>query len=1080
MKTPIQPLSVSTRRRGVSIRSAMGALKFITVIALACSFGRLPLSAASPAPGRGIAILASDIGTYYPVASLREFVLQGGFSSVIIDWAWVTYHYERTDFAAVRELVRGLQTNNVVVAAMYRPRFLEAPTVPEQVDATGQPAASYGHYPCFSSAAARQWSWSWGTGILTNCPQFNEIIIYNPIDICQCPSCQVAKINDAYGPVWTFLSEAKNAWRAFQPAARLGVVYNPERDFWLRGSNIIDVARPFFVVRDDADLAANMAEVLTVRGLLGTKAGPVLAKVTWDSETVISLATLSNFVSTTRAQSVPWDLWIFDTLFLSPAYDPAAVAAVLGSDYQAIEPALRELGGTHAEPDVPNLAFPPTETAFPKLPWPHQPPGLTAAEIAQLNRDVWVINNEPLYQADQAGDWCYFHGGLDIVLTNGTPIYAMKDGWVKAIAYSAVIVADVADDQPGFGWSYGHLGNVRVQPGQFVPRGTLLGEVSFEGLSHIHLEKVYSQDPYWSSWRYLCFPDDHFTFLDAEPPTIRTPFYFFENNRDSRFVPQSDGRMAIRGDVDIVVAMRDGGEFAHAKDAGAFGDRLAVTRIEYSIRPAPGSGGPTRRFRSFDFRTLRLKSALDLAGQDYNTRLVKTAFKHFGLFGGATSGDKSFSYYIISNCPGDAPPAEIAFAFTNHCWQTGAHDDAGAPLYPDGDYLLEVTAFDSLGNSATNSMHVIVDNAGKYPITTRPPGGAEVVVWGLSGSGQAAVPDELWNVAAVAGGAYHSAALTAPGAVVTWGGEDFGQRNVPAGLRPVLALAVATYHTLALTDDGRVTAWGDPAGGRTAVPATLSRVVAVAAGELHSLALRDDGTVVAWGSNLDANNVYTGQATVPPGLANVTAIAAGAYHSLALRADGRVVAWGDNRLGQGSVPAGLTNVVAIAAGHSHNLAVRADGRVTAWGDNYWGQLNVPADLTNAVRVSAGMIHNLALTRRGTVVVWGDNRFGQAVVPANLSNVVGIAAGVMHSLALVRSDPLDPLRLWAPRLAGNTFSVSLATMEGKRYCLEYKDSLSTGSWTSLPALRGYGYGVTRTLSGPAAQTGQRFYRVRRLD
>jgi len=71
-----------------------------------------------------------------------------------------------------------------------------------------------------------------------------------------------------------------------------------------------------------------------------------------------------------------------------------------------------------------------------------------------------------------------------------------------------------------------------------------------------------------------------------------------------------------------------------------------------------------------------------------------------------------------------------------------AHDDAGAPLYPDGDYIIEVTAFDSLGNSTIRAMTVTVDNAGKYPITIRPPGTSEVVVWGLSGTGQAEVRDD--------------------------------------------------------------------------------------------------------------------------------------------------------------------------------------------------------------------------------------------------------------------------------------------------------------------------------------------------
>src|SRR5688572_26829374 len=268
---------------------------------------------------------------------------------------------------------------------------------------------------------------------------------------------------------------------------------------------------------------------------------------------------------------------------------------------------------------IPTLTFPPGDPDIRKLPWPHQPPSLSASEIEQFNRAVWVINNNPLYQADEAGDWAYFHGGLDIVLTNGTKIYAIEDGWVKSIGNSAITIASLKDGAPCYGWSYAHLDNFAVREGDFVRQGTLIGEVNFHGLPHTHLEKVFSEGEHWPSWRYICFPDDHFSFYDNEPPVIQTPFHFFENNSDSAFVPQSDGSVAVRGDVDIVVAMRDGGEVAHSKEGG-FGDRLAVTRVEYTIRPTVGNKDSVRRFSSFDFRKLRIKNGVELDARSYSTR----------------------------------------------------------------------------------------------------------------------------------------------------------------------------------------------------------------------------------------------------------------------------------------------------------------------------------------------------------------------------------------------------------------------------------------------------------------------------
>ncbi len=166
--------------------------------------------------------------------------------------------------------------------------------------------------------------------------------------------------------------------------------------------------------------------------------------------------------------------------------------------------------------------------------------------------------------------------------------------------------------------------------------------------------------------------------------------------------------MELHGDIDIVVAMRDGGEFAHSKDGG-FGDRLGVTRIEYTIHPA-GRASEARRFQSFDFRKLRIKRGSELAARAYTTGLAKIVYKHYALFAIPPNGHQTFSYYIISHCPGDQPPSELDSSFTNRCWQTAARGPTGAPLYPDGNYVITVTAFDSHDNRATKSMPVTVAN----------------------------------------------------------------------------------------------------------------------------------------------------------------------------------------------------------------------------------------------------------------------------------------------------------------------------------------------------------------------------------
>jgi hypothetical protein len=237
-----------------------------------------------------------------------------------------------------------------------------------------------------------------------------------------------------------------------------------------------------------------------------------------------------------------------------------------------------------------------------------------------------------------------------------------------------------------------------------------------------------------------------------------------------------------------------------------------------------------------------------------------------------------------------------------------------------------------------------------------------------------------------------------------------------------------------LRDDGSVAVWGDNSFGQTNLPPGLSNVIAIAAGGNHSLALKTNGTVVAWGENTDANGAFAGQSVVPAGLSNVVAIAAGEFHSLAVKSDGTIVTWGDNSQGQCTAPAGLSNVVALAAGGAHTLALKSDGTVAAWGANWNGQCDLPSGLTNAV---------------------------------------AIAAGAEHSLVLVIDSTFVP-RLLAPRWNANRFSALLQTFNNRNYGLDYKTSLTSTGWISLPLVPGNG--ALKVLSDTTTAP-QRFYRVR---
>jgi hypothetical protein len=243
-----------------------------------------------------------------------------------------------------------------------------------------------------------------------------------------------------------------------------------------------------------------------------------------------------------------------------------------------------------------------------------------------------------------------------------------------------------------------------------VKAGTCIGEIDFHGLPHIHLTKVFSQGGQWGAWCYVCPPNGHFTYTDEESPVIRKPFYFFKNNSNEIFEPDPAGTVTVKGDVDIVVAMREAGLYARSNDSG-FGDRLGVAGMEYAITFVSEGPKGTRQFPGFDFAKIRIKKGYH--GTAYATKLTRAVYKHWRLFDEpGRSGDKCFSYYVLTNCPIEGCPKEVELDDEDYCWRTAEKDEKGNPLYPDGRYSISVVAWDFKGNRAVAEMEVKVINGG--------------------------------------------------------------------------------------------------------------------------------------------------------------------------------------------------------------------------------------------------------------------------------------------------------------------------------------------------------------------------------
>jgi alpha-tubulin suppressor-like RCC1 family protein len=229
-----------------------------------------------------------------------------------------------------------------------------------------------------------------------------------------------------------------------------------------------------------------------------------------------------------------------------------------------------------------------------------------------------------------------------------------------------------------------------------------------------------------------------------------------------------------------------------------------------------------------------------------------------------------------------------------------------------------------------------------------------------------------------AAGWVHSLAVEEEGAVYTWGYNNYGQlglgdqgggtqRNVPTvvpGVNEVVAVAGGAFHSFALSRDGTVMACGKNDAGQLGLGDTVQRdmftvvaglrgVVDIDAGASHSIAVTAEGGLYTWGTGgAIGHGGDTIQCLVPTkvtgggtGEAVVVQVAAGDYHSMTLTASGELYAWGTGdrgQLGHGDaehlfvpkVVGGVEGaVVGMSGGDAHSLVTTIDGRVLAFGSN---------------------------------------------------------------------------------------------------------------------------------------------------
>ncbi len=313
------------------------------------------------------------------------------------------------------------------------------------------------------------------------------------------------------------------------------------------------------------------------------------------------------------------------------------------------------------------------------IPWPMQPFD-SAHAIGNSYGEFQDYDGNP-----------YLHPGIDILAQAGTPVYAVKSGWVKAVLTTAadlhwrVAIGDSAGPDSCDGYLYAHLrqSTIAVSEGEFVDSGQYLGSIvtwPVANFHHLHFVKIRSGGTTWTSdWLFVGNPlDELVNATDTSTPrfldiSAGTPFRFAQDNTNTYFAVGGP----VSGNVDIVAKSDD--LINHPTW------RVAPYTMGYEIYSDSVTLGP---YTSFTF-----------TGDLLWTDVTNVIYKDSVPCNSEGNYDQRIFYEVLTNHDGDP---KITPADDAGNWATGQ--------VPNDTYWIKAWSADQAGNIAYDSMQVTTAN----------------------------------------------------------------------------------------------------------------------------------------------------------------------------------------------------------------------------------------------------------------------------------------------------------------------------------------------------------------------------------
>jgi hypothetical protein len=320
------------------------------------------------------------------------------------------------------------------------------------------------------------------------------------------------------------------------------------------------------------------------------------------------------------------------------------------------------------------------------LPWPF--PG------NQENQNIF--NN---YQ--QATD-IYIHCGLDFIQPAGTPVTAVDSGYVAAVftnypAWITHYFFIVAPKKGGNeGWCYTHLDprTFTFKEEDFIRQGQKLGSlVDFSvgnqpGVAHLHLHYVsFTRDASGKvNVHSLLDPLYFFDWKDTQPPAFQ-PLRFVSEGTLQQFQADAAGVVTVSGRGDILAAVTDSAFPGHMGNLGVPVVMLSISDGTHTMQ----------------------KLVVDHRGDVGDETRVKPLYLSYNEKKAFFNPD-SFPRYQMLRVTKTDGDGRITPRDAMECWDTAARDRSGKSLWPDGQYSVNVYAWDIAGNQAVVGAIVRVKN----------------------------------------------------------------------------------------------------------------------------------------------------------------------------------------------------------------------------------------------------------------------------------------------------------------------------------------------------------------------------------